>query len=174
MLETIAQRHSVRKFLAKPVEAEKIEALLRAGMQAPSAMNQQSWEFVVIDQREILDELSKIQYANPLVTAPLAIAILAKRQVVMPQFVNEEIGACSENILLEAVNQDLGAVWLGIDKEDDADRQQVYKRILQVDDNYTVAMCLAIGYPDETEHRFKDRFDPAKVHHNALHQPYKL
>ena len=48
-MEEIFKRVSIRKYLDKPVEKEKVERILRAGMQAPSAGNQQPWEFYVVD-----------------------------------------------------------------------------------------------------------------------------
>ena len=59
-MDAIFHRTSVRKFLDKPVEKEKIEKILRAAMAAPSAKNQQPWEFYVVTDKEKLVELSKV------------------------------------------------------------------------------------------------------------------
>ena len=67
-------RISVRKYQDKPVEKEKIEAILRAAMQAPSAGNQQPWAFYVVTNREKLEALSKVHpYAGMVKAAPAAI-----------------------------------------------------------------------------------------------------
>ena len=58
VLNTIATRTSVRSYTNQPIEAEKIEALLRAGMAAPSAVNKQPWHFVVVTDRAQLDSLA--------------------------------------------------------------------------------------------------------------------
>ena len=75
-LEIIMSRTSVRKYVDKPVEKEKIEAMLRAGMAAPTAVNKQPWHFVVVSDKAKLNELSA---ANPragmLKSAPLAIVV---------------------------------------------------------------------------------------------------
>ena len=76
VLETIATRTSIRAYEARPVEKEKVEEMLRAAMAAPTAMNKQTWHFIVVDQRSVIDSLSA---ANPrakmLETAPLAIVV---------------------------------------------------------------------------------------------------
>ncbi|HZK71665.1 MAG TPA: nitroreductase family protein, partial [Clostridia bacterium] len=73
-MDVINRRRSIRKFINQPVESEKIEKLLIAAMQAPSAKNQQPWEFIVVDSRKILDELAKYSnYANAVLTAPVSI-----------------------------------------------------------------------------------------------------
>ena len=57
-MNEIFTRRSVRKYADKPVEKEKVEKLLRRAMQAPSATNQQPWEFIVVDDKELLKKLS--------------------------------------------------------------------------------------------------------------------
>ena len=71
-MKEIFDRVSVRKYTVQPVEAEKVEKLLRAAMAAPSAGNQQPWEFCVVRNRETLDQLAACSpYAKPLLGAPL-------------------------------------------------------------------------------------------------------
>ncbi|MBQ6359176.1 MAG: nitroreductase family protein, partial [Clostridia bacterium] len=73
-MNSMYHRISVRKYQDKPVEREKIEAMLRSAMQAPSAGNQQPWEFYVVTDREKLEALSKAhRYAGMVKNAPAAI-----------------------------------------------------------------------------------------------------
>ena len=73
-MQDIYHRVSIRKYQAKAVEKEKIEAVLRAAMQAPSAANQQPWEFFVVTDKEKLSALSKVSpYAYMTKDAPVAI-----------------------------------------------------------------------------------------------------
>ena len=70
-MESIYHRVSIRKFQDRPVEKEKIDAILRAAMQAPSAVNQQPWEFYVVTNRDKIQSLSRSQpYAGPLQVRP--------------------------------------------------------------------------------------------------------
>ncbi len=86
-MNSIYHRVSIRKYLDKPVEKEKIEALLRAAMQAPSAGNQQPWEFYVITDRTKLEELSKVSpYAGMTKDAPLAIVSAYRKDCRIPSY----------------------------------------------------------------------------------------
>lgn len=76
VLENIAERKSVRKYLNKSVEEDKIDAMVKAGMAAPSGMDRRPWEFVVVTDREALDSMAaKLPYAKMLTNAPLAIVV---------------------------------------------------------------------------------------------------
>ena len=76
IFENIMSRTSVRSYTEKPVEQEKVEMMLRAGMAAPSACNKQPWHFVVINDREILDQIPQFSpYASMVKQAPLAIVV---------------------------------------------------------------------------------------------------
>ena len=76
IFENIMSRTSVRSYTDMPVEPEKVEMMLRAGMAAPSACNKQPWHFVVINDREILDQIPQFSpYASMVKQAPLAIVV---------------------------------------------------------------------------------------------------
>ena len=115
MLETIMTRTSIRQYTDQPVEKEKIEAMLRAGMAAPTAVNAQPWHFVVVSDKAKLSELAA---ANPragmLKSAPLAIVVCGDMTKAMEgkgrQFWIQDCSAATENILLAAHAQGLGAV----------------------------------------------------------------
>ena len=73
-MNSIFHRISVRKYEDRPVEKEKIMEILRAGMQAPSACNQQPWEFFVVTDKEKIRELSKVTpYTGCAAEAPVVI-----------------------------------------------------------------------------------------------------
>ena len=73
-MNEIFSRVSIRKFTNQPVEREKIVTMLRAAMQAPSAHNQQPWEFYVVSDKDMLEKLSHIsKYSMSIKNAPVAI-----------------------------------------------------------------------------------------------------
>ena len=81
VLENIMTRTTCRAFQNKPVEKEKVEVLLQAGMAAPTALNAQPWHFIVIRDRGILSSLSLAsQHTGLLANAPLAIAVCGDLQ----------------------------------------------------------------------------------------------
>ena len=129
-MEAIFSRTSIRKYEERPVEEAKIEKLLRAAMAAPSAANQQPWEFYVVTDKEKLQALSQAsQYAGPVANAPLAIVPCYNREkLIFADYADIDMSAATENLLLEAEEQGLGAVWLGIAPL--ADRMAIVAEIL--------------------------------------------
>lgn len=172
MIEAIAKRKSIRSFAEQKVEPEKVERLLRAAMRAPSAMNGQPWEFVVVDDPETLKELKTFSpFAKPLKSAPLAIVVLerellSRRAMGIAHMGAHDLGACTENILLQAVEEGLGAVWMGV--MEDGKMQEKLRSILQFPKKLTAFSVIAIGYPAEgADLTVTDRFDPKRIHYNA-------
>lgn len=172
LIDAIAKRKSIRKFSDKKVEPEKIENLLRAAMRAPSAMNGQPWEFIVVDDPAIIQKLKTFSpYAAPLKTAPLAVVILEKetlsrKAVGLSHMSAHDLGACTENLLLQAVEEGLGAVWMGVMK--DAAMQQKLRSILNFPQKRNAFAVVAVGYPAEgVDLTATDRFDPDRIHYNC-------
>lgn len=163
-MDTIFTRRSVRKYLDKPVEKEKIERLLRAAMQAPSATNQQPWEFLVITEKPKVEFLANFSpYAKLLKDAPMAIVVLEKTLVRAPSFSEQDLGACTENLLLQVVDEGLGAVWMGVGR--DSSRERFIKDMFQLPKKVRPFGVIAIGYPeDENANKFVDRYDESRVH----------
>ena len=162
-MKEIKIRRSIRNFKNKPVSHEKIEMLLRAAMQAPSAGNQKPWYFVVTEDRNRMRELkiAKGLYADLLDTATLAIVFVARFDGKYPQFVTQDIGAAIQNLLLEAVNLDLGSCWIGVyPNEEEVER---LNKTLNLDDGYQTMAIVGIGYPDSQVNKFIDRFDETRI-----------
>ncbi len=163
-MQTIFNRRSVRVFTDKAVENEKIEKILRAAMQAPSAMNQQPWEFIVVSGKENLESLSGYNpNAKPLKTATAAIIVLANAdKMKVPRYWQQDLARATQNIMLEAAHLGLGSVWLGTAPNED--RIAFIEEIYNLDENLTPFSVIALGYPtDENANHFVDRFDASCV-----------
>ena len=160
-MNSIFHRISVRKYQDKPVEREKIEAILRAAMQAPSAGNQQPWAFYVVTNREKLEALSKVHpYAGMVKAAPAAIVSVYKKECWMPEFAQIDLSIAMENLWLETDAQGLGGVWLGIAPLED--RMKAVEEILDMPDTVRSFAIFPFGYPAE-ERKQQDRFDPERI-----------
>lgn len=150
-LEAILTRTSVRIYQDKAIEAGKVDTLLRAGMAAPTACNQQPWHFVAVDDPEILLQLSKAnQYSSMAAEAPLAIVVcgdMRKAEGMCGEFWVQDVSAATENILLAAHAMGLGAVWTGIYPMQD--RVDEVGRILQLPKHLVAFNIIVIGYPGE-------------------------
>ncbi len=165
-METIFNRRSIRSYLDKKIEGEKVEKLLRAGMQAPSAINGQPWEFLVVQEKETLNKLSKMSLFSKMVAdAPLAIVLLGdSKKMRAKAFFPQDMGAASENILLEATYLGLGGVWLGVCSI--AEREKFIRDLFNLPEEIMPFGVIVVGYPGAgQENEFVDRYNPKKVHY---------
>ena len=161
--EAIFTRRSIRKYEDRPVEDEKIEKLLRAAMAAPSAMNQQPWEFYVVKSKEKIKELAGTSpFAAFVGKAPLAIVICQKNGFSpAAQFKDVDCSIASENLWLMATELGLGAVWIGTAPAES--RIERVGKVLGLPKNLKAFSLFAIGYPAE-EKDAVDRYDEKRVH----------
>ncbi len=152
----LENRRSIRKFTDRVVEDEKIEQLLRSAMQAPSAGNQQPWEFIVVTDENIQKELSTLSpYATPILNAPVSIIVAGSQNALkFEDYVSQDLSAATQNILLKAVELDLGAVWLGVAPLQD--RMDIISKALNLPDYIHPFSVVSLGYSDD-KNTFIDR-----------------
>ena len=162
-MSLIFKRHSVRRFRDEKVSDEKIENLLKAGMQAPSACNAQPWEFIVVSKAEDKHAISEMhQFAKPAANASHLIITLGNlNESKVHGMIEQDLGACNENILLQATHEGLGAVWLGFHPIED--RVLKLKEYLDIPDYCIPFSVICVGYP-AWDGEVKLRYDESKVH----------
>ena len=166
-MDAIFKRVSVRKFSDAKVEDEKVEKLLRAAMAAPSGANQQPWRFVVVDDAELCEKLGETsQFSKPAAVAPLNIVpVMDLSAARFPEIGEQDMSACIENLLLEAVELGLGAVWQGVYPTEE--RMAYIRELLGVPEDLKPFAIVSVGYPAEEPHAQQDRFDADRIHRNA-------
>ena len=162
-MNAIFTRTSTRQFESRPVDSKYIIKILRAAMAAPSAMNQQAWEFWVINDKDIITRLSEASpYAKPVKNAPVAIVPCYRTNgLAAPVMVEIDMAMATQNILLEAEELGLGAVMIGIAPI--PERMDAVAEILKLPDNYKPFTIIPIGWP-LNKHPQDDRYEPAKIH----------
>ena len=165
-MDAILSRRSIRKYIAEQVPEKVLNELLEAAMSVPSAHNVQPWQFVIVDDRAILDEIPKHHpYADMLKDAPLAIVVCGDLQLDNGrEFWVQDCAAATENILIAAQAKGLGAVWVGIhpvEKESAA----VIRKLLGLPEHIIPLCLIPMGYPAQQKSP-ANRYDPSKVHHN--------
>ncbi len=159
----IFKRVSIRKYQDRPVEKEKTMAILRAAMQAPSAANQQPWEFYVVTNKEKLKALSEVSpYAGMTKDAPVAIVAAYRKECLLPIYAHIDLSIAMENLWLETDAQGLGGVWLGIAPLED--RMKAVEEIINMPDDVRAFAIFPYGYPAE-EKKQQDRFDESRIHY---------
>lgn len=166
----IIRRVSVRRYSDKPVSSEQISAILHAAMSAPTGVNKQSWEFVVVDDPELLKQLADaLPYAKMAAQAPVAIVVCGNKDRFLEGVDDvlwvQDLSAASENTLLAAHAIGLGGVWTCIYPHEE--RMAPVKSILHLPDNMVPFNLIPIGHP-LTDHAPMDKWHPDRVHQNRL------
>lgn len=169
-MDAIFNRRSVRKYLAKPIPEEDVTTLLKAAMRAPSAGNEQPWEFVVLRRRETMEGIMEFHpYARMLREADCAIVICGNME--LQKFPHDywiqDCSAATQNLLIEAVHLGIGAVWLGIYPIEE--RYAGMQRLLGLPGHVIPLGAVALGYPSEQPEPM-DTYRPERVHLEKWHQ----
>lgn len=170
-ISLIKKRRSIRRFLTKQVEQEKIDILMEAALRAPSSMGSNPWEFIVIRDRARLEKLSRAKPhgAGFLKNAPLGIIVCAdpgKSNVWI-----EDASIASIFILLAAESIGLGGCWIQIRDRmhDDTKSSEAYiSELLDIPEGMEVETIMAVGYPDEKKAPHgKEELQYEKVNYDA-------
>ena len=157
LLDLIRHRRSIRHFLDKPVEREKLLLCLEAARLAPSASNSQPWKFIVVDDKELKDKLGDAAFSGIYSVmsfakkAPVIVAVVSERAKFLARigglfrgtsFYLIDIGIACEHFVLQAEELGLGTCWLGWFNEG------AVKSILNVPKDRKIDVMIALGYPD--------------------------
>lgn len=147
LMEAIRARRSIRRFLEKPVEEEKILAVLDSGRLAPSARNMQDWRFIVVRDQATRQKLAVAAKDQQFVAqAPAVIAACGTSNYIMtcgqPTYAID-VTIALDHMTLAAASLGLGTCWIGAFYEDQA------KKILGVPDDVRIVALMPLGYPAE-------------------------
>jgi nitroreductase len=164
-LETIFQRRSIRKYTDQPVEPEKLDLLLKAGMAAPSAMNCRPWEFIVVTDPEKLAQFrTRLIFGDR--NAPAAIVVCGNPALstnpAARLFWVQDCSAAAENILIAAVGLGLGTVWIGIHPV--AKFVKTVRDIIFIPKSVTPLCIIYVGYPADDKPA-RTQYDPQRIHY---------
>ena len=162
-MKEIFTRVSIRKYQPKPVEPEKLTAILRAAMAAPSAGNQQPWEFYVITNPELIAQLSTVSpYSGCAKGAPVVIVSAYREKLWAPMYAEIDMSIAMENLWLACEEQGLGGVWMGIAPQ--PERMQAVEALVGIPEGLRAFAIFPLGYPAE-ERQQQDRFDESRIHY---------
>ena len=163
-LETIFNRKSVRKYTERPVEKEKLETLVRAGMAAPSSRDRRPWEFVIVTDRDLLDKMGDgLPLARMLKETKQAI-IVCGDTVKSGNAWQLDCSAAAQNILLAAESMGLGAVWTAAYPY--PERIKIIRDALQLPEHILPLTVIPICYPTGSE-KPKDKYNKKQIHYNG-------
>jgi len=161
--DPVIERRSIRKYTSEPVDDATVERLLRAAMSAPSAGNQQPWQFVVVRDQELKDRIPSVHpYSAMVPQAPVSILVCGEpERCRWPQYWVQDCSAATENILVEARSLGLGTVWLGVHPLEE--RVEGLRSLLGIPQSVVPFALVPVGHPAE-EKPPSGRYDAGRVH----------
>ena len=166
LFEALHTRRSIRAFTDQPISEADLETILRAAMDAPSAVNAQPWHFVVITDRAMLDAIPDIHpHAAMCRTAQAAIVSVA--EIALEKAPGNWMVDCSaavENLLLAARGLGIGSVWCGLYPRQE--RMAPMAALLKLPEGFLPHALVPLGYPAQ-EFKRVERFKPERIHRNG-------
>ncbi|MFW9996341.1 MAG: nitroreductase family protein [Candidatus Odinarchaeota archaeon] len=144
------ERRSIRKYKSTPVEPEKIDECLEAARWAPSASNKQPWEFLIVTDEKIREELASIhKHAKFVAQSPVVFIPLTNPEI-HPKYHHADTALATLQFMLQAKALELGTCWAGVIN---SDFEPPIKKLLNIPDHLKVLCLVAVGYPDESPKR---------------------
>ncbi len=174
--EILRSRRSIRRYKDLPVESEKVALLLKAALLSPSSRAIRPWEFILVDDRDLLAALSQVKPhgAGFLAGAPLGIVVAADAS--RSDVWVEDAAIASVILLLMAEELGLGACWSQIRErvhQDGASASDKVRELLGIPDSHEVESIIAVGYPDEHKPGYGDAdLLVEKLHANRFGTPH--
>jgi len=170
MIDLLRTRRSIRQYTPRPIESTQVDVLIESLLRSPTSRNGKSWEFIVVDDRELLSELSKArdQGSRHLQNAALGIVVCAdstKSDVWV-----EDCSIAAILVQVTAHDRGLGSCWIQIRNRKHTDTmsaEQYVQGLLGLPEHLKVECMVSVGYPNETKKPVPDG-DLAyqKVKHN--------
>jgi nitroreductase len=166
ILDIVKHRRSIRQFLDRPVERDKIMMCLEAARLAPSAVNSQPWKFIVVDDPAIKKKLCDVAFSGVYSInafakkAPVIVVVVSERANYLAQvggifrdtrYYLIDVGIATEHFVLQAEELGLGTCWMGWFDE------QAVKKVLHIPKDKKLYIVVAVGYYEQKN---------AEVEHN--------
>lgn len=153
-LKTLLNRRSIRSYKQEQINQEELQTILEAGKYAPSAMNQQSWHFTVVQNKEIIDKINEVckvalqragnQNFNVFYNAPTVIIVSGDDKAIAPQI---DSALALGNMLLAAESLGIGSCWIhAVRALSTSDEGKELIKALKIPEGHSIVGSGAFGY----------------------------
>lgn len=169
MLDLFFKRRSIRKYKGAAIEKDKVDKLIQAALLAPSSRGIRPWEFIIIENRDTLNLLSKSksQGSSFLTGASLAMVVIADCTKSDVWVEDTAIAATMIQIAAEAMG--LGSCWIQIRNRmhnDKISSEEYIKEVLNIPENYSVEAIISLGYANE----IKEAYKSSELQYHKIHR----
>jgi nitroreductase len=166
--ELIKKRRSTRKFTSQPLSPEQVQLILSAALMAPSSKMKNPWQFIVVEDKEMLKRLSESKEQGAFFIRDCAMAVVVAVNVMESDVWIEDAAVASIYMQLQAEDLGLGSCWCQIRNRsmtDEADSARYVRQLLDIPYQLEVLSIIGFGYKDQVRKPFnEDNLQWEKVH----------
>ena len=155
----IKQRRSTRKFTEEPLTPEQVEAILKAGLMAPSSKRSRPWQFIVVEDKEMLQKLAHCKNGGSAFLEGCSLAVVVCADVMASDVWVEDASVASIYMQLQAEDLGLGSCWCQIRNrvtEDERDSNDYVRFLLQIPYQLDVLSIIGFGHKDQVRKPFDE------------------
>lgn len=150
--ELLVNRRSIRRYTSEPLKPEEVQLILEAGLLAPTSKSSRPWQFIVVEDREMLSRLSECKDAGaaPIAKASLAIVVAADPALSDPWIEDASIAAAY--MQLQAADLGLGSCWIQVRdryRSDGVSANEHIQELLGIPETIPVVCVMTFGHKDE-------------------------
>ena len=166
--ELLLNRRSIRKYTDEKVAPEDVKLILEAALTSPSSKSGRSWQFVVVEDKDMLERLGqcKPNYATSIARAPPAVGVAA--DMTKSEAWIEDASVAASFMMLQAADLGLGTCWVEVRdryREDGEPSEEYVREALGIPEEFGVLCILSIGHKDE----LRRPIDPEKLEWEKVH-----
>jgi len=172
MLNLLQKRRSIRRYTDKMLKKEDLTAILQAGLLAPTSCNKQSWEFILVEDKETLAAFGNCREPKQAFLPQAAAAIVVLGDTAKSDAWVEDASIALAFMQLQAEKLGIGSCWIQIrnrQSNQNMSANAYVSQLLAIPEPYEVLAILALGYPDEERPKYSlDELKYDKVHQEAF------
>lgn len=150
--QMLVERRSIRRYTTEKIDPEHVRLILEAGLLAPTSKSARAWQFVVVEESEMLERLAlcKPMGAAPIAKCPLAIVVAVDSTATEPWVEDGSVAASYMQLQAQALG--LGSCWIQVHGRFTADgtpSEEYVQELLGIPETCPVVCVLTFGHKDE-------------------------
>ena len=166
--QLLLNRHSIRRYTDQEISPDKVKLILEAALLAPSSKSKRSWQFIVVEDKEMLEKLSNVKpvAAHPIAKAAMAVVVVANPEESDVYIEDSSIAAVFMQLQAESLN--IGSCWIQIRNRFSADGEPAEVRVqqlLNIPQYLPVECIITFGHKNEE----RKPVDPSKLLWEKVH-----
>jgi nitroreductase len=171
--ELVTNRRSVRQYLDEPLLPSEVEQIMKAALMSPSSKNSRPWQFILVENKEMLQKLSASKSSGASFVAGCALAIVVLTDPLLSEAYVEDAAIAATYIQLQAEDLGLGSCWVqirGRERADGYDSEQYLRDLLGIPSHLTVGCLVAIGRKAKAgKPHSEEKLQWEKLHIGTMH-----